>query len=237
MPLSLLDPSRDHRHRFETGSRHPPAGRRPAWASCQTGTMSLPFERVPSRLRASPRARSRSPSQTRPPMRMRCSPRAQVRCRRRGGRCLPRALPHRLRDRRPRDAGCRARRRRGVHRAAGRGIRRSLPDARGRSAAAGRATASTTAPSSSTAARCWASRRSRICPRTASSTRRRWYAPGDGQVGQDIRVGELEAPFGPDLLFEALDVPGLVVHAEVCEDVWVIPAVLVGRPLGRHRCC
>jgi NAD+ synthase (glutamine-hydrolysing) len=50
---------------------------------------------------------------------------------------------------------------------------------------------------------------------------RRWYAPGDGQVGQDIRVGELEAPFGPDLLFEALDVPGLVVHAEVCEDVWV----------------
>ncbi|MGU3646797.1 NAD(+) synthase [Microbacterium sp. C23T] len=50
---------------------------------------------------------------------------------------------------------------------------------------------------------------------------RRWYAPGDDQAGQDIRVGELEAPFGPDLLFEALDVPGLVVHAEVCEDVWV----------------
>lgn len=50
---------------------------------------------------------------------------------------------------------------------------------------------------------------------------RRWYAPGDDQVGEDIRVGELEAPFGPDLLFEALDVPGLVIHAEVCEDVWV----------------
>ncbi|MGL4255006.1 MAG: nitrilase-related carbon-nitrogen hydrolase, partial [Microbacterium sp.] len=50
---------------------------------------------------------------------------------------------------------------------------------------------------------------------------RRWYAPGDDQVGEDIRVGDLEAPFGPDLLFEALDVPGLVVHAEVCEDVWV----------------
>ncbi len=50
---------------------------------------------------------------------------------------------------------------------------------------------------------------------------RRWYAPGDDQCGQDIRVGELEAPFGPDLLFEALDVPGLVVHAEVCEDYWV----------------
>ncbi|MET0296634.1 MAG: NAD(+) synthase, partial [Microbacterium sp.] len=50
---------------------------------------------------------------------------------------------------------------------------------------------------------------------------RRWYAPGDDQTGEDIRVGALEAPFGPDLLFEALDVPGLVVHAEVCEDVWV----------------
>ena len=50
---------------------------------------------------------------------------------------------------------------------------------------------------------------------------RRWYAPGDDQAGHDIGVGALEAPFGPDLLFAALDVPGLVVHAEVCEDVWV----------------
>ena len=50
---------------------------------------------------------------------------------------------------------------------------------------------------------------------------RRWFAPGDDQQGEDIRVAGLEAPFGPDLLFEALDVPGLVVHAEVCEDVWV----------------
>jgi NAD+ synthase (glutamine-hydrolysing) len=50
---------------------------------------------------------------------------------------------------------------------------------------------------------------------------RRWYAPGDDQAGEDIRVAGLEAPFGPDLLFESLDVPGLVVHAEVCEDMWV----------------
>ena len=50
---------------------------------------------------------------------------------------------------------------------------------------------------------------------------RRWYAPGDDQAGEDIRIGDLEAPFGPDLLFEALDVPGLVFHVEVCEDVWV----------------
>jgi NAD+ synthase (glutamine-hydrolysing) len=50
---------------------------------------------------------------------------------------------------------------------------------------------------------------------------RRWYAPGDDLAGASIRVGGLEAPFGPDLLFAADDVPGLVVHAEVCEDMWV----------------
>jgi len=49
---------------------------------------------------------------------------------------------------------------------------------------------------------------------------RRWYAPGDDQRGT-IRIGAAEVPFGPDLLFEAGDVPGLVVHAEVCEDMWV----------------
>ena len=30
-----------------------------------------------------------------------------------------------------------------------------------------------------------------------------------------------QVPFGPDLLFEATDVPGLVLHVEVCEDMWV----------------
>lgn len=50
---------------------------------------------------------------------------------------------------------------------------------------------------------------------------RRWYAPGDDRAGLDIRVGEFEAPFGPDLLFTALDVAGLTVHVEVCEDLWV----------------
>jgi NAD+ synthase (glutamine-hydrolysing) len=50
---------------------------------------------------------------------------------------------------------------------------------------------------------------------------RRWYAPGDDLAGDDITIGDRQAPFGPDLLFRALDVPGLVLHAEVCEDVWV----------------
>ncbi|MDU0367962.1 NAD(+) synthase [Microbacterium sp. KSW4-17] len=49
----------------------------------------------------------------------------------------------------------------------------------------------------------------------------RWYARGDDQAGQVITVAGRSAPFGPDLLFEAVDVPGLILHAEVCEDVWV----------------
>jgi NAD+ synthase (glutamine-hydrolysing) len=50
---------------------------------------------------------------------------------------------------------------------------------------------------------------------------RRWYAPGDDQRGGTIRVGGADVPFGPDLLFTADDVPGLVLHVEVCEDMWV----------------
>ena len=57
---------------------------------------------------------------------------------------------------------------------------------------------------------------------------KRWFAAGTGQEGQFlVRAGwpgadaDGEVPFGPDLLFTADDVPGLVVHAEVCEDLWV----------------
>jgi NAD+ synthase (glutamine-hydrolysing) len=49
---------------------------------------------------------------------------------------------------------------------------------------------------------------------------RRQIAAGDDQRGE-IRVGGVDVPFGPNLLFAADDVPGLVVHAEVCEDIWV----------------
>src|SRR3954470_15206560 len=49
---------------------------------------------------------------------------------------------------------------------------------------------------------------------------RRQIAPGDDQRGE-IRIGGADVPFGPNLLFAADDVPGLVVHVEVCEDLWV----------------
>ncbi len=49
----------------------------------------------------------------------------------------------------------------------------------------------------------------------------RQFASGMGIVGQTVRIGALEAPFGIDLLFEATDLPGFIVHAEICEDLWV----------------
>ena len=49
---------------------------------------------------------------------------------------------------------------------------------------------------------------------------KRWFASGAGVSGE-VRVGALTAPFGADLLFAASDVRGLVIHAEICEDMWV----------------
>ncbi len=50
---------------------------------------------------------------------------------------------------------------------------------------------------------------------------RRWFAPGDDKHGQTIDLGDRTVPLGPDLLFTASDVPGLTLHVEVCEDMWV----------------
>ncbi|HUL98788.1 MAG TPA: NAD(+) synthase [Mycobacterium sp.] len=49
---------------------------------------------------------------------------------------------------------------------------------------------------------------------------RRQLAPGDDVRGL-IRIHGVEVPFGPDLLFAASDIPGFVVHVEVCEDMFV----------------
>ncbi len=48
----------------------------------------------------------------------------------------------------------------------------------------------------------------------------RWYAAGT-DAPASATIGGQEVPVGTDLLFAATDVPGLVVHAEVCEDMWV----------------
>ena len=50
---------------------------------------------------------------------------------------------------------------------------------------------------------------------------RRWFAPGDDHRARTITLGGAEVPFGPDLIFSASDVPGLRLHVEICEDMWV----------------
>jgi NAD+ synthase (glutamine-hydrolysing) len=49
---------------------------------------------------------------------------------------------------------------------------------------------------------------------------KRHFASGGGAVPSLLRLAGQEAPFGTDILLRAADLPDLVVHAEVCEDVW-----------------
>ncbi|GAA2557093.1 NAD(+) synthase [Winogradskya consettensis] len=49
----------------------------------------------------------------------------------------------------------------------------------------------------------------------------RQLAAGDDERSATIRVGAVDVPFGVNLLFTAEDVPGLVLHAEICEDMWM----------------
>lgn len=53
----------------------------------------------------------------------------------------------------------------------------------------------------------------------------RQFAPAAAAVARGVRLGEGgggdDVPFGADLVFAARDVPGFVLHAEICEDVWV----------------
>ncbi len=64
-----------------------------------------------------------------------------------------------------------------------------------------------------------------VAPKSYLPTYREFYerrqiAPGDDERGT-IRICDTEAPFGPDLLFAASDLPGLVLHVEICEDMFV----------------
>ncbi len=50
---------------------------------------------------------------------------------------------------------------------------------------------------------------------------RRHFASGEDQRDATVRLGGAEVPFGVDLLFRAVDVRDLVLHVEICEDLWV----------------
>ena len=49
----------------------------------------------------------------------------------------------------------------------------------------------------------------------------RHFVSGDGHTGGAISVSSRSVPFGTDLLFAAADRRDFIVHAEICEDMWV----------------
>jgi NAD+ synthase (glutamine-hydrolysing) len=64
-----------------------------------------------------------------------------------------------------------------------------------------------------------------VAPKSYLPTYREFYerrqaAAGD-EVRGTIRVAGADVPFGPDLLFAASDLPGFVLHVEICEDMFV----------------
>lgn len=64
-----------------------------------------------------------------------------------------------------------------------------------------------------------------VAPKSYLPTYREFYERRQVAAGDDvrgtIRIAGAEVPFGPDLLFSAADVPGLVLHVEICEDMFV----------------
>jgi len=64
-----------------------------------------------------------------------------------------------------------------------------------------------------------------VVPKSYLPTYREFYESRQVAAGDDlhgtIRIGGAEVPFGPDLLFAAEDVSGLVLHVEICEDMFV----------------
>ncbi|MBN9098960.1 MULTISPECIES: NAD(+) synthase [unclassified Pseudonocardia] len=64
-----------------------------------------------------------------------------------------------------------------------------------------------------------------VAPKSYLPTYREFYERRQVAVGDDVRgtvrIGAHDVPIGPDLLFTADDVPGFVLHAEICEDMWV----------------
>ncbi|WP_078323341.1 NAD(+) synthase [Mycobacteroides salmoniphilum] len=64
-----------------------------------------------------------------------------------------------------------------------------------------------------------------VVPKSYLPTYREFYERRQVAAGDDVRgtitVAGATVPFGPDLLFTATDLPGFLVHVEICEDMWV----------------
>ena len=133
---------------------------------------------------------------------------------------FPELSADRLLARGPRAAGRGARRRRARARHRGRGHRRPAAADRRRRAAAPPQPDLQLRRRHPPRARSSASSRSPTRRPTASSTRGGSSPPASASAARSASAAPT-CPFGTDLLFAAEDVPGLVVHAEVCEDMWI----------------
>lgn len=64
-----------------------------------------------------------------------------------------------------------------------------------------------------------------VVPKSYLPTYREFYERRQVAAGDDVRgvmrIGDVDAPFGPDLLFAAADLPGFVLHVEICEDMFM----------------
>ncbi len=64
-----------------------------------------------------------------------------------------------------------------------------------------------------------------VVPKSYLPTYREFYEKRQIAAGHDesgeIRLGDTDVPFGPDLLFAAEDLPDFVLHVEICEDMFV----------------
>src|SRR5215212_553891 len=68
-----------------------------------------------------------------------------------------------------------------------------------------------------------------VVPKSYLPTYREFYERRQMAAGDDVRgvirmgrgTAVAEVPFGPDLLFAASDLPGFVLHVEICEDMFV----------------
>ena len=66
----------------------------------------------------------------------------------------------------------------------------------------------------------------------------RWFAPGLGLCGLDVKLAGQTAPFGTDLIFAASDLTDFVFHIEVCEDFWAaMPPSTTGALAGALILC
>jgi NAD+ synthase (glutamine-hydrolysing) len=68
-----------------------------------------------------------------------------------------------------------------------------------------------------------------VAPKSYLPTYREFYELRQMAAGDDTRgaiwlgrkTTRVQAPFGPDLLFTASDLPGFTLHVEICEDMWI----------------